>query len=442
MEQCTTATDMKRAHITFYDIVRTAGTCVAVFVCALCLQAEDQLESTRAVEEMLGRTDSFEEVDIIIDETAFPEIDFSPEAMTLLRMPRDVQEEAEEMSDEVYFDDIEEAEEVPITIPRQIITEDEEEVSEIVDFIDEVDELIAAEEDEDSDLLYEPEMRITRPGALGGRVTSHKGEALRDVQVVLFSDERYHTMRTTPGGSFGFTILTSNHYTLTATYGNEFFYTNVFLVPSKSARLDVQFVTPVTVYGQLYIDDAPAQEGMLLRFISERGAQAGAIVRTNGLFTISRITPGNYIMVCERRRRFIDDRINEQRFYFAPLAITNETMRVRLNRDRRRLRGQVHIDGLPRRYVDAIVRLRDDRTNGLLIYREVPTYYRDGHFEFNHIQPGRYRIQAVQRQGEWASEETLITIPPRAQVRQVTLNVVTDPDAHRKYIDDLKRQFR
>lgn len=280
-----------------------------------------------------------------------------------------------------------------------------------------------------------------RPGALVGKVTSHKGTPLAGVKVVLFSDESYHSMKTTPGGNFGFSIISTNNYTLTASFGNEFFYTNLYLIPARGAYAAVQFVMPITVYGKLFIDEKPAQYGMLLRFINNRGAQAGGIVLSNGLFTVKRMTPGRYVMVCERRKRFIDNRINEQRFYYTPMTVTTDTMRIELTRDRRKLRGQINIDGLPRRYVDAIVIMKDARTDGLLIHREVPTYYEDGVFEFNHVQPGRYRLQAVQRQREWVSREVLINVPARATVRRVTLDVITDPDAHRKYIDDLKKQF-
>ncbi len=287
------------------------------------------------------------------------------------------------------------------------------------------------------------EVRAPRllPGTLVGKVTSHKGTPLAGVKVVLFSDDSYHSMKTTPGGNFGFNILMTNEYTLTASFGNEFFYTNLYLIPAQGAFAAVQFIMPITVYGKLFIDDEPAQHGMLLRFINNRGAQAGGIVLSNGLFTVKRMTPGRYVMVCERRKRFIDNRINEQRFYYTPMTVTTDTMRIEVTRDRRKLRGQINIDGLPRRYVDAIVIMKDDRTGGLLIHREVPTYYEDGVFEFNHVQPGRYRLQAVQRQREWVSREVLINIPARASVRRVTLDVITDPDAHSKYIDDLKKQF-
>lgn len=282
---------------------------------------------------------------------------------------------------------------------------------------------------------------LVTPGTLAGKLTDHRGRPIHGARVVLFNDATYKSMRTTPGGNFGFNIFASNEYTLTVTYENQFFYTNLYLAPPAASLLKIAFVMPITVYGQLIIDNKPAQYGLFLRLNNAEGGRAGAVVLSNGLFRIPNLTPARYTMILERRKRFIDRRIHESRFYVVPVTLTTETVRIVINRDRRNLTGNILIDNLPRRYVDAIVILRDARTGGRLIHRESYTYYNEGNFLFPHVQPGIYTIEAVQSQGEWQSGRKTIVIRPQDKNPHVNINVQTDPHADKKRIEQLKRQF-
>jgi len=282
---------------------------------------------------------------------------------------------------------------------------------------------------------------LVTPGTLAGKLTDHRGRPIRGARVVLFNDTTYKSMQSTPGGNFGFNVLVSNEYTLTVTFENQFYYTNLYLAPPDASLLKIAFTMPITVYGQLIIDKAPAQYGLFLRLSNAEGGRAGAIVLSNGLFRIPNLTPGRYTMVLERRKRFIDRRLHESRFYVVPVTLTTDTVRIVINRDRRNLTGNVIIDNLPRRYVDAIVILKDARTGGRLIHREVHTYYQEGNFLFEHVQPGFYTIEAIQTQREWQSARKTIVIRPQDKEPRVAINVQTVPNADKKRIEQLKRQF-
>lgn len=282
---------------------------------------------------------------------------------------------------------------------------------------------------------------LVTPGTLAGKLTDHRGRPIRGARVVLFNDSTYKSMLSTPGGNFGFNVVVSNEYTLTVSYENQFFYTNLYLAPPDASLIKIAFVTPITVYGQLIIDKKPAQYGLFLRLSNAEGGRAGAVVVSNGLFRIPNLTPGRYTMVLERRKRFIDRRLNESRFYLVPVTLTTETVRIVINRDRRNLIGNVIIDGLPRRYVDAIVILKDARTGGRLIHRETYTYYQEGNFLFPHVQPGIYTIEAIQTQREWQSGRKTVVVRPQDKEVRVNINVQTDPNADKKRIEQLKRQF-
>jgi hypothetical protein len=280
-----------------------------------------------------------------------------------------------------------------------------------------------------------------RPGTLVGRVTDHKGRPLPSVKMVLFNDESYREMRSTPRGNFGFSVTSAMEYTLTAMLENQFFFTNMFLKPAQGAAVLVRFQVPINVYGNLIIDGLPAQQGLLLRCINAKGAQAGGIVVSNGYFTIKNLTPGNYTMVFERRKRFIDKRLDENRFYYINVALTNDTARIIVDRDRRRLTGHVVIDGLPQRHTDAVVVLKDAQTKGLLIHREMYSYYQEGYFVFDHVPPGAYTLQATQAQREWRTPEVPVYVKASDRVVRVTLDVSPDPDRHAKELRNLQRHF-
>lgn len=282
---------------------------------------------------------------------------------------------------------------------------------------------------------------LVTPGTLAGKLTDHRGRPIRGARVVLFNDSTYKSMLSTPGGNFGFNVVVSNEYTLTVSYENQFFYTNLYLAPPDASLIKIAFVMPITVFGQLIIDKKPAQYGLFLRLSNAEGGRAGAVVVSNGLFRIPNLTPGRYTLVLERRKRFIDRRLNESRFYLVPVTLTTETVRIVINRDRRNLTGNVIIDGLPRRYVDAIVILKDARTGGRLIHREAYTYYQEGNFLFPHVQPGMYTIEAIQTQREWQSGRKTVVVRPQDREVRVNINVQTDPNADKKRIEQLKRQF-
>jgi len=279
------------------------------------------------------------------------------------------------------------------------------------------------------------------PGVLAGKTTDYSGKPIGKVKIVLFSTNSYKEMLSTPGGNFGFNITESNKYTLTAQIDNQFFHTNIFLVPNEKEFSFIRFSMPMNVYGQLFIDDKPAQYGLLLRLIDKHGGQAGGIVLSNGNFHIKNITPGRYKMVLERRKRFIDRRINESRFYYVSITLTTETARIYIKRDKRRITGNVIINHLPRRYVDALVVLKDEKTNGLLIHREAHTYYNQGYFVFENVLPGVYTLQAAQNQREWMSEKIRVKVEPDKKTTRVLIDVIPDPDASTRRLRNLRKQF-
>jgi hypothetical protein len=214
------------------------------------------------------------------------------------------------------------------------------------------------------------------------------------------------------------------------------------LIPSQSYLVPLTFIQPITVQGQLIVDGEPAQYGLFLRLVGKHGGQSGGIVLSNGYFRIRKLTPGRYTMILERRKRFIDRRLNENRFYYFTVSITKPLVRIIVERDRRKLEGAVIVNGLPRRHVDALVVLKDYESKGMLIHREAYTYPKDGYFVFNNIQPGKYIVQATQTFREWKSRKLIVTIGPKMLRKRVTIDVITDPTAKNREIEDLKRQFR
>jgi len=279
------------------------------------------------------------------------------------------------------------------------------------------------------------------PGLLAGKTTDYSGKPIGRVKIVLFSTNSYKEMQSTPGGNFGFNIVESNEYTLTAQMENRFFHTNIFLVPDKKEFVSIKFTVPMNIYGQLFIDGKPAQYGLFLRLIDKHGGQAGGIVLSNGNFRIKNITPGRYTMVLERRKRFIDRRLNETRFYYVPITLTTETARVYINRDKRRLVGNVVINHLPRRNVAALVILKDAKTNGLLIHREARTYYNQGYFVFENIIPGDYILQAAQNQREWMSDKVHVKVKKSKKTTKILIDVTPDPTAPARRLRNLRKQF-
>ena len=279
------------------------------------------------------------------------------------------------------------------------------------------------------------------PGVFAGKTTDYSGKPIGKVKVVLFSSDSYKEMESTPGGNFGFNIVESNEFTLTAQTENQFFHTNIFLDPAKKEFTSIKFSMPMNVYGQLFIDGKPAQHGLFLRLIDDHGGQAGGIVLSNGNFQIKNITPGRYKMVLERRKRFIDRRINETRFYYVSISLTTETARIYIKRDKRRLIGNVIIDHLPRRNVAALVILKDAKTNGLLIHREARTYYNQGYFVFENIIPGEYILQAAQSQREWMSDKVHVTVEPKSKTTKIIIDVTIDHTAPGRRLRNLRKQF-
>ncbi len=282
---------------------------------------------------------------------------------------------------------------------------------------------------------------LIEPGVLAGKTTDHTGKPINNVKVVLFTKDSYKEMKSTPGGNFGFSIIESNDYTLTAQLDNQFFHTNIFLVPSQKEFILIKFSVPMNIFGQLFIDGKYAQYGLFLRLISKHGGQAGGIVLSNGNFHIKNITPGRYKMVLERRKRFIDRRLNETRFYYVPITLTTETARVYIERVKNRLVGNVVIEKLPRRHIDALVILKDAKTNGLLIHRETHTYYNQGYFVFENIPPGDYILQAAQNQREWMSNKVHVKVKKAKKTTKILIDVTPDPTAPARRLRNLRKQF-
>ena len=282
------------------------------------------------------------------------------------------------------------------------------------------------------------------PGLLTGKVVNHKGEPMANVQTRFFraeDSEDLRTMLTTRKGTYAYYVTSSNYYTLTAHYKNQFFFTNMVLTPGRRYDVNIRFVMPMTIYGKLTVDGEDAQRGVFLRLMNQEGAQAGGLVVTNGLFCIRDITPGRYTMVLERRKRFIDERINEGRFYYFPITLTNEGIRISVDRDRRDLYGYVLMDGNPLRHLDARVILRDARSNGMLIHMEADTYSKEGFYIFKHVQPGVYYLEALHGDKRLRSQRSMVTVKPKQKKVKTFLNLVSDPNKEKREMEQLKRQF-
>ena len=282
------------------------------------------------------------------------------------------------------------------------------------------------------------------PGLLTGKVVNHKGEPMENVLTRFFraeDSEDLRTMLTTRKGTYAYYVTSSNYYTLTAHYKNQFFFTNMVLTPGRRYDVNIRFVMPMTVYGKLTVDGEDAQRGVFLRLMNQEGAQAGGLVVTNGLFCIKDITPGRYTMVLERRKRFIDERINEGRFYYFPITLTNEGIRISVDRDRRDLYGYVLMDGNPLRHLDARVILRDARSNGMLIHMEADTYSKEGFYIFKHVQPGVYYLEALHGDKRLRSQRSMVTVKPKQKKVKTFLNLISDPNKEKREMEQLKRQF-
>ena len=281
------------------------------------------------------------------------------------------------------------------------------------------------------------------PGIVAGKVMDHLGRNLINVKVSLFNDATFKEMKTISGGNFAFNVTGSNKYYLSVSYGNEYFYTNIMVLPDTGVFVAVRFVVPITVYGQLFVDGEPCPEGTLIRCIGKTYNEAGGLVMTNGYFRLKNITPGNYVVVLERRKRFIDDRINEGRYYHFNVNLTSTTVRIFVDRDRRNLTGNVLIDSMKKRYVNALIILKDANTDGMLIHREAYTYYRDGYYVFKNLQAGSYKVYAVSGDHTWQSEPVLINVNPQSTKNvKADINVITDPLRKKKELENLKKQFR
>ena len=290
-----------------------------------------------------------------------------------------------------------------------------------------------------------PGLAFSGPGLLTGKVVNHKGEPMANVQTRFFraeDSEDLRTMLTTRKGTYAYYVTSSNYYTLTAHYKNQFFFTNMVLMPGHRYDVNIRFVMPMTVYGKLTVDGEDAQRGVFLRLMNQEGAQAGGLVVTNGLFCIRDITPGRYTMVLERRKRFIDERINEGRFYYFPITLTNEGVRISVDRDRRDLYGYVLMDGNPLRHLDARVILRDARSNGMLIHMEAATYSKAGFYIFKHVQPGVYYLEALHGDKRLRSQRAMVTVKAKQKKVKTFLNLVSDPNKEKREMEQLKRQFR
>ena len=289
-----------------------------------------------------------------------------------------------------------------------------------------------------------PGLPFSGPGLLTGKVVNHKGEPMANVQTLFFraeDSEDLRSMLTTRKGTYAYYITSSNYYTLTAHYKNQFFFTNMVLTPGRRYDVNICFVMPMTIYGKLTVDGEDAQRGVFLRLMNQEGAQAGGLVVTNGLFCIRDITPGRYTMVLERRKRFIDERINEGRFYYFPITLTNEGVRISVDRDRRDLYGYVLMDGNPLRHLDARVILRDARSNGMLIHMEADTYSKEGFYIFKHVQPGVYYLEALHGDKRLRSQRSMVTVKPKQKKVKTFLNLVSDPNKEKREMEQLKRQF-
>jgi len=278
-------------------------------------------------------------------------------------------------------------------------------------------------------------------GIAVGKVVDFFGTPVTKAKVVFFSTNYYKEMVTTPRGNFGFSVTESNDYTVTVTIGNQFYYTNLFAFPEGSFFVLAKLKTPLTVHGKISVDGKPCQFGVLIRLINKFGQQAGGIVLSNGLFKIVNVTPSDYTAVLERRKRFIDERINESRFYYFPLALTSEIVNISIEREKKSVFGEVILDDLPRRYISGLVVLKDAKTEGMLIHREAYLYYKKGFFIFDNVQPGSYTLQAVSIKGEWQSEVIPVVVREDKKPKKIKIDVMTDKDAHKKRLWQIRRQF-
>ncbi len=279
-------------------------------------------------------------------------------------------------------------------------------------------------------------------GIAVGKVVDFFDTPLAKAKVVFFSTNYYKKMKTTQGGNFGFSVIESNNYTVTVSMGNQFFYTNLFAYPGGTFFILAKLKTPLTVHGKISIDGKPAQLGILMRIINKYGKHAGGIVMSNGLFKIANVTPSDYTVVLERRKRFIDERINESRFYYFPLSLTSETVNISITREKNSLSGEVTLDNLPRRYVSGMVILKDAKTQGMLIHREAYLYYKKGYFIFDNVQPGAYVLQAVSTYNEWKSDVIPIIVKENKKTTKIEIDVITDKDAHKRKIWQIRHQFK
>ena len=278
-------------------------------------------------------------------------------------------------------------------------------------------------------------------GVAIGKVVDYFDNPVVKATVVFFSTNYYKKMTTTPGGNFGFSVIKSNDYTITVTIGNQFYFTNFFAYPGETFFVLAKLKTPLTVHGKLSIDGKPAQYGTLMRIINNYGKHAGGIVMSNGLFKIANVTPAQYTVVLERRKRFIDKRINETRFYYFKLALTSDTVNVSITRERASLFGEVTLDDLPRRNVDGLVILKDAKTDGMLIHREAYLYYKKGYFIFDNIKPGGYTVQALSTHGEWKSDIIPVVVKENKKSNKIDIDVITDKDAEKLRIWQIRHQF-
>ena len=291
------------------------------------------------------------------------------------------------------------------------------------------------------DVVIEKKKKVFSTGIAVGKVVDYFNVPVVHAKVVFFSTNYYKEMKTTPGGNFGFSVIESNNYTVTVSIGNQYFYTNLFAYPGETFFVLAKLKSPLTVHGKISIDGKPAQFGVLMRIINKFGKHAGGLVMSNGLFKIANVTPSDYTVVLERRKRFIDKRINESRFYYFPISLTSETVNISITRDRSSLAGEVTLDDLPRRYVDGLVVLKDAKTEGMLIHREAYLYYRKGFFVFDNVQPGAYILQAISTHGEWNSDVIPVIVKEGKRSKKIEIDVITDKDAHKKRLWQIRHQF-
>ncbi len=291
------------------------------------------------------------------------------------------------------------------------------------------------------DVIIAKKKHVFSTGIAIGKVVDYFDAPVLNAKVVFFSTNYYKEMKTTPGGNFGFSVIESNDYSVTVSIGNQFYYTNLFAYPGETFFILAKLKTPLTVRGKISVDGKPAQFGILMRIINKYGKHAGGLVMSNGLFKIANVTPSDYTVVLERRKRFIDKRINESRFYYFSLALTSETVNVSITREKSSISGEVTLDDLPRRYVNGLVILKDAKTEGMLIHREAYLYYKKGFFIFDNVQPGAYTLQAMSTHGEWKSKVYPVILKIGRKSKKVNIDVDTDKTAHKRRLWQIRHQF-